>query len=172
MTTKRTLLINMFDAEHHHAYMYHTNFDFLRKCSDVDIIEHLPSHLDKVDLSQYTNRGAKSYLQLLYVVFQDIKESLFLAKENDVNNLKAVFLQYFKETDESDVIYIHDVFDAPDEQMATTARKILNMDEQPYKLVLDKVLETIDEINGCFIIDNKPVVQLEQKFLDRIQAVS
>ena len=65
MNTKRTLLINMFDGEHHNPYMYKTSFDFLRKCSDLEIIQHLPSHLAKVDLSSYTDHGAKSYLQML-----------------------------------------------------------------------------------------------------------
>lgn len=172
MTTKRTLLINMFDGEHHNPYMYKTGFDFLRQCSDVEIIQHLPSHLAKVDLSSYTNHGAKSYLQMLYVIFKDIEESLFLAKENDITHLKSVFVQYFKKTGEFDDEHIKHVFNADLEKMAATANKTLNMKEQPYKIVLDKVLENIDEINGCFVLDNRPVVALEQLFIDRINAVS
>lgn len=172
MTTKRTLLINMFDGEHHHPYMYKTSFDFLRKCSDLEIIQHLPSHLEKVDLSSYTDHGAKSYLQMLYVIFKDIEESLFLAKENDVNHLKSVFVQYFKKTGEFDDEHIKHVFNSNLGNMSETAYKVLNMEDQPYKIVLDKVLENIDEINGCFVLDNRPVVALEQLFIYRINAVS
>lgn len=172
MNTKRTLLINMFDGEHHNPYMYKTSFDFLRKCSDLEIIQHLPSHLAKVDLSSYTDHGAKSYLQMLYVIFKDIEESLFLAKENDVNHLKSLFVQYFKNTGEFDDEHIKHVFNAELEKMAATANKVLNMNEQPFKIVLDKILESIDEINGCFVLDNRPVVALEQLFIHRINAVS
>lgn len=172
MNTKRTLLINMFDGEHHNPYMYKTSFDFLRKCSDLEIIQHLPSHLAKVDLSSYTDHGAKSYLQMLYVIFKDIEESLFLAKENDVNHLKSLFVQYFKNTGEFDDEHIKHVFNAELEKMAATANKVFNMNEQPFKIVLDKILESIDEINGCFVLDNRPVVALEQLFIHRINAVS
>lgn len=172
MNTKRTLLINMFDGEHHHPYMYKTSFDFLRKSTDMEIIQHLPSHLEKVDLSSYTDHGAKSYLQMLYVIFKDIEESLFLAKENDLNHLKSVFVQYFKKTGEFDDEHIKHVFNSNLGNMSETAYKVLNMEDQPYKIVLDKVLENIDEINGCFVIDNRPVVALEQLFIYRINAVS
>ena len=172
MNTKRTLLINMFDGEHHNPYMYKTSFDFLRKCSDLEIIQHLPSHLAKVDLSSYTDHGAKSYLQMLYVIFKDIEESLFLAKENDVNHLKSLFVQHFKNTGEFDDEHIKHVFNAELEKMAATANKVFNMNEQPFKIVLDKILESIDEINGCFVLDNRPVVALEQLFIHRINAVS
>lgn len=109
---------------------------------------------------------------MLYVIFKDIEESLFLAKENDVTHLKSVFVQYFKKTGEFDDEHIKHVFNADLEKMAATANKNLNMTEQPYKIVLDKVLENIDEINGCFVLDNRPVVALEQLFIDRINAVS
>jgi hypothetical protein len=172
MNTKRTLLINMFDAEHHHPYMYHTNFDFLRKCSDAEIIQHLPSHLDTVDLSQYTDHGAKSYLQFLYVVFQDVRQSLYKAKENDINHFKNMFTEYFKYTDEQDHLLIQQVFVADPEKMLQTARELLNMSEQPCQIVLEKVLENIDEINGCFILDSRAIVDLDLQFLNRIEAVS
>lgn len=172
MTTKRTLLINMFDGEHHNPYMYKTGFDFLRQCSDVEIIQHLPSHLAKVDLSSYTDHGAKSYLQMLYVIFKDIEESLFIAKENDITHLKSVFVQYFKKTGEFDDEHIKYVFNADLGKMTEAANNVFKMKNQPYEIVLDKVLETIDEINGCFILDKRPVMALEQLFIDRINAVS
>ena len=109
---------------------------------------------------------------MLYVIFKDIEESLFLAKENDVNHIKSLFVQYFKNTGEFDDVHIKHVFNAELEKMAATANKVLNMNEQPFKIVLDKILESIDEINGCFVLDNRPVVALEQLFIHRINAVS
>lgn len=172
MNTKRTLLINMFDSEHHNPYMYSTGLDFLRSYSDREIIDHLPKHLEKVNLSQYTDHGAKSYLQMLYVIFQDIQSTLLAARENDLNNFEAVFQQYFQFTNEFDDLNIQHVFEAAAGKIGETAYKVLSMEDQPYKIVLDKVLENVDEINECFVLYNRSVVDLERMFKYRIQAVS
>jgi len=83
-----------------------------------------------------------------------------------------VFVQYFKKTCEFDDEHIKYVFNADLGKMTEAANNVFNMKNQPYEIVLAKVLETIDEINGCFILDKRPVVALEQLFIDRINAVS